>query len=374
MSHRKISILIPDAANYLLLHVLNCLADNGNFLIFLILYENSGTKYSRYVTSCSTYPKTEDSMKRIENINAAVLKHNIDIIMPIHDHSVNDLVRFRKYIQFPEKLIQLPSVAAYKIATNKALLAFHLKNNDLPSPRSLVFNRGDTISSLSYDFPFIIKPTTNSHGGYGVKLIESEVSFVNYLKTYTLHDEFLVQNEFKGEDWGCSILALNGSLKAYCFQRTTMHQRNKFAPAIGIELIQETKPLQAVEKLIKSLGWSGVAHIDLRYNREEDKFVIIEMNARYWASIEASKVGGVNFPQLHLQLSMGDDFPFPTYNSIEYLKFQGVALRLKKNIGFLFNFRFLFSKTEFSSIWKDPVPMIFRVFAKIKRNFGNPKK
>lgn len=363
--------MIPDAENYLLINVLNCLSKVENVLIYTMTSNKIGANYSRYITNCSVYPKTDDPRIRIENINSVVLKYNIDIIMPIHDSGVADLISYKEYIKNQQKIVLLPSREAHKIASNKGMLGLHLKSYGIPAPLTWVLRKENFLAYREFDlnFPFIIKPSTKSHGGLGVALVYTETELQNYLTTYKDFEDYVVQEYFEGEDWGCSVLCKNGSIRAYSLQRTILHEKNVFAPAIGIELVHDKKPLVLIEKLLKSLAWQGVAHIDMRYNPNTDQFVIIEMNARYWASIEASSLGGINFPYLHAKLSLGEDLALPSYSTIKYLKLKGVFSKILNDVFFLFNFRFLKSNTELGSVFKDPIPTVFRTLAKIKRRF-----
>ncbi|MFS4447681.1 ATP-grasp domain-containing protein [Maribacter sp. 2307UL18-2] len=369
MVKKKTAILIPDAENYLLIHVLNCLAQIDTVTIYAMTVKHNWATYSRHIKKNTVFSEASNGLKRIESINAELLKHDIDIIMPIHDACIKDLIIYREHLINHEKIIVLPSYDVYKIVTNKGKFSAHLETYGIPAPKSGVLKTESLqeYKRFGLSFPFIIKPASNSHGGLGVVLIDSEMALQSYRDTYREFDEFVVQEYIEGDDWGCSVLCVAGELKAYSLQRTTIHEKKPFSPAIGVELVHDTRPLEMVKQLLRSLSWNGVAHIDMRYNLATNSFVIIEMNARYWASIEASMVGGINFPYLHLLVSMGKDFPLPTYRSIEYLKLKGVLYRLKKDRWSVFDFRFLRSNTELGAVCRDVMPSLFRMFSSIKK-------
>lgn len=372
MLKTKTSILIPDAENYLLIHVLNCLAQIDTVTIYAMTVEHSWATYSRHIEKNTVFSEASTGLKRIENINVELLERDIDIIMPIHDDCIKDLIVYREHLTNHEKIIVLPSYDVYKIVTNKGRFSAHLETHGIPAPKSGVLKRESfqMYTQFGFDFPFIIKPASNSHGGLGVVLVDSEMTLQKYMDTYPEFDEFVVQEYIEGDDWGCSVLCKGGKIKAYSLQRTTIHEKKRFSPAIGVELVHDTRPLEMIAQLLHSLKWDGVAHIDMRYNIATKSFVIIEMNARYWASIEASMVGGINFPYLHLLVSLGRDFPLPTYRSMEYLKLKGVLYRLKKNGRVLFNFKFLKSNTELGAVSRDVMPSLFRMLASIRKQLN----
>jgi len=80
-----------------------------------------------------------------------------------------------------------------------------------------------------------------------------------------------------------------------------------------MEFIQQDDVLDAGQKLLAALRWSGVAHIDFRQDNIDGQVKIIEMNARYWGSLLGSLVAGVNFPYLACLAAQGVSFPMPAY-------------------------------------------------------------
>ena len=62
---------------------------------------------------------------------------------------------------------------------------------------------------------------------------------------------------------------------------------------MGVEFLYEDKLLKSVMILIKPLNWSGITHIDMRYDEKTNNFKVIEINPRFWSSIEASLFAGV---------------------------------------------------------------------------------
>ena len=56
--------------------------------------------------------------------------------------------------------------------------------------------------------------------------------------------------------------------------------------------------MSAAEKLIRELGWSGVANIDMRFDTPHQTPLVLELNGRYWFSLQGSLIAGINFPLL----------------------------------------------------------------------------
>ena len=66
------------------------------------------------------------------------------------------------------------------------------------------------------------------------------------------------------------------------------------------------------------------------------EFKVIEINTRFWVSLDASLIAGVNFPYLYCLSSMESLFQKPQYNFVEYLNLKGLIKRIKQDMKFVF--------------------------------------
>jgi predicted ATP-grasp superfamily ATP-dependent carboligase len=105
-----------------------------------------------------------------------------------------------------------------------------------------------------------------------------------------------------------------------------------------------------------ALNWNGVAHIDMR--RDPDgRLFIIEMNPRYWGSLEGSLHAGVNFPNLAARISLGESFPQPDYSNVRYSSALSTIKRRLKNKPALS----LWRETNLRYYLRDPLPALARL-------------
>lgn len=125
-----------------------------------------------------------------------------------------------------------------------------------------------------------------------------------------------------------SLLARNGEILAHTIQKGIFKRANRFAASAGLEFLNNTGVYESVSKLVRELGFSGIAYVDLRYDKRDKQFKIIEMNARYWGSLIASFRAGVNFPYLHILSSLERELPAPSY-TIHFMDFIS-ALKTRK--------------------------------------------
>ncbi|MGB5668550.1 MAG: ATP-grasp domain-containing protein, partial [Maribacter sp.] len=201
--------------------------------------------------------------------------------------------------------------------------------------------------------------------GSGISLFRKKEELLTFFKGHKGEHNFIFQEFIDGFDIDCSVLCHDGEIQAYTIQKGVLYSTKKFAPPIGVNFLYEDDLYQVIEKLMNTLNWSGVAHIDLRYDINDGKFKVIEVNTRYWGSLEASLAAGINFPYLYYLISTNKKFERPTYNYIEFLSIKGLLKRFKQNVLMVLNGGYLWNNTALKFIILDPVPIVVKVLIKI---------
>jgi predicted ATP-grasp superfamily ATP-dependent carboligase len=137
---------------------------------------------------------------------------------------------------------------------------------------------------------------------------------------------YLVQTCISGFDIDCSVLCREGGLLAYTIQQGLVPNRIPFGAADTIQFIHDQAVLSVVEKLMGQLKWSGIAHIDLRYDNKRENLHVLEINGRYWGTLFGSLCAGVNFPYLACLAAMNKPFAMPAFRD-GYFASVGAHLR-----------------------------------------------
>lgn len=372
----KISILIPDGEHALLArHVKNCFSEiPGVKLHIMSNQKDKAIRFSRFVASFSYYPPPDDEVDWITNINKEIERYGIDLVMPVFEESIEILLKNKDQTSIVyKKLVLLPSLKMFHIANNKALLATHMEQHHISAPRSLKFNLKDFTGIEEGDFPILVKPVLGIGGGNGIKIFNSKQDFIKGFKPNVNEGPFVFEEYINGHDLGCNVLCKEGKIIAFTIQKGTLFSRKKFAPQIGLKFIYEKDLYEVVEKLMRTLNWTGVANVDLRYDSNDGKFKILEINPRFWATLDASLASGINFPHLYYLMSTNKNFELPLYDHIHFLTLKGVLKHLQVNQWVLFNIKFVLKNTSLKFLLKDPLPFIVIILNKIK-NFvqGRP--
>ena len=370
----KLSVLIPDGESHLLIYVINSLSQVKGVKIYIMSnVKHISMRSSRYIHHFSYYPKTDYEQDWIANINDEIKKYDIDIVMPIFEKGIETAIKYRKDIE-GGKLCLLPTLDNFEKARNKWLLTRHLLVNDIPFPNSILYSKNQSLILEELTFPIILKPTLASGGGDGVCFFKNKEELQDHLLINKVGYEQIIQEYVKGYDIGCSVLCSSGNILAYTIQKATMLNTNPFKPLLGVQFVYEEDLYKIIERLIKSLNWSGVAHVDLKYDVENKIFKIIEVNTRFWGSLDASLLAGVNFPYLYCLTTLNENFELPRYDHINYLNLKGLAKSIIKDKSLLFNLSFILKNTPVGFALKDPLPTIFKYMNFAKKRFVSKLK
>jgi predicted ATP-grasp superfamily ATP-dependent carboligase len=117
----------------------------------------------------------------------------------------------------------------------------------------------------------------------------------------------LVQEKIEGQGRGVFLLVWNGELRAaFCHRRL----REK-PPWGGASVLRESLPLDEslVEQsfaLLRAIEWNGPAMVEYKQDRRDGKLKLMEINARFWGSLQLAIDAGLDFPLLLYRLAMGE--------------------------------------------------------------------
>ena len=276
-------------------------------------------------------------------------------------------------LTLPERLVPLPEIGSFDIAIDKWLLFGHCKKNELPCPQTWLFEGADNNDALP--FPVVVKPTTGFGGGMGISLLKDQTdSELYFSKNQGGNTKYLIQEYIEGVDYSCSVLCEKGRILAYTIQKSESAEEGHFGPQMAYRFEQNEKIHELVTCLMKSLNWSGIASVDLRYDTQSDAYKILEINTRFWRSLVGSLYAGINFPDLLAQLTLkGNISVDSSYEEIRFFDLKGFAGTVRKDVSIIFNTKLIRKSTPLNAIGRDPLPYIFKFIIRTKniimRNF-----
>ena len=130
----------------------------------------------------------------------------------------------------------------------------------------------------------------------------------SYLASYPS----LIQERVVGAGLGVFALCDRGRVLTM-FQHMRVRER---PPSGGVSVVSESLAVDArlreqATRLLEPLGWHGVAMLEYKEDRRTGTPVLIEVNGRFWGSLQLAIDAGVDFPYLSCQLALGRRLDLP---------------------------------------------------------------
>jgi predicted ATP-grasp superfamily ATP-dependent carboligase len=116
----------------------------------------------------------------------------------------------------------------------------------------------------------------------------------------------LLQTRVEGPGLGIFLLRWEGEILA-----TFAHRRiREKPPSGGVSVCSESvaasrELLARSESLLAALDWSGVAMIEYKHDTRTGRSYLMEINPRFWGSLQLAIDAGVDFPWHLLQAALG---------------------------------------------------------------------
>jgi predicted ATP-grasp superfamily ATP-dependent carboligase len=274
---------------------------------------------SRFCKSRVEYPPPADQG---EPFQARLLEEmqggNYRVLIPMTDITTILVAQIRNEL---ERFVRVPISTEEQIGRvrDKRQVLLEAQKIGIGCPRTFMLDDNQDLAAIAphLPYPVVVKPRlswTNRNG----KWVASAVEYVydaedlkqKYQDAHSLIPNPLVQERIHGEGRGVFLLVWNGELKAaFCHRRL----REK-PPWGGVSVYRESIPIdrEMVDKsfrLLQAFGWQGPAMVEFKIDDREGQLRLMEVNGRFWGSLQLALDSGMNFPLLYYQLATGENPP-----------------------------------------------------------------
>jgi predicted ATP-grasp superfamily ATP-dependent carboligase len=253
----------------------------------------------------------------VSAIAAACDAQAIDVLLPMTDASAALILEHRS--RFGNVRIPMGSFAAFTEMSNKESAARAAAELGIAVPKQQIARSRDEALRLmnSVRFPAVLKPAFSVAGTREARTKHPVVhaadataytSAVNRLapSAYPL----LIQERIIGPGVGVFLLIWGGKVVASFAHRRIREK----PPAGGVSVLAEsisidTRMLELSRDLVRRFGWEGVAMVEYKIRTDTQEPVLMEINGRFWGTLQLAIDAGVDFPRLLVSLSLGQSPP-----------------------------------------------------------------
>jgi predicted ATP-grasp superfamily ATP-dependent carboligase len=317
------NVLVTDGNQRAALAITRSLGRRGATVIVGEESDRSLAGSSRYCARRITYPSPYREPDAFDRFMARlVVREGLDVVMPVTDVTTYAVARNQDALRAHTGLA-VPPFDAFERLTDKASLMHRARKCGIPTPTTHVVEGIAALRSVQDEvrYPAVVKPT-RSRIPTSAGWMAARVHYVsNHAELRRLYRETsylasypsLIQERIDGRGMGVFVLCERGAVRT-SFQHLRVRER---PPSGGVSVLSESHVVdpilrQQAARLLEPLGWHGVAMLEFKENRRTGIPVLMEVNGRFWGSLQLAIDAGVDFPYLSCQLARGQRLDLPS--------------------------------------------------------------
>ena len=313
------SVFITDAEQRKAIPIIRSLGKKGIEVTAGGTSRLSPSFFSKYCKRRVIYPSPKREPDDFINFLLKYLEKFPHKVLFAIDEGTCDLVT--KYIKEFSKftIVPLPPHKVYWKARDKGealKLAIKLR---ITCPITYFPKNISEVKTLSkrLKVPLVIKPRLSS-GSRGIAYVKSMDQLVStYIKIHSQYPNPLIQEFIPngGDTYGVEVLMNKESEPRVVF----VHRRLREYPVNGgpstlRESVDYPELAEMGVKILRALNWFGVAMVEFKIDPRDGIPKLMEINPKFWGSIQLPIVSGVDFPYLLYKLAVkGDVNPIKGY-------------------------------------------------------------
>lgn len=239
------------------------------------------------------------------------------VLLPVTEASAFRVLEQRP--QFGETIIPLPPLPVFARICDKIEVLGIAETVGISAPaRRAVATRDQLAAAIDgVRFPVVLKPSRSVSDAGGVRqklgvtyaLTRPELeAAVSNLEAGAF--PLMLQQKVEGPGVGIFLLRWGGRTRA-AFAHRRLREK---PPSGGVSVYRESIPLPAdllarSEALLARFDWEGVAMVEYKLDGETGQPYLMEINGRFWGSLQLAIDAGVDFPRLLLAHALGESEP-----------------------------------------------------------------
>jgi predicted ATP-grasp superfamily ATP-dependent carboligase len=271
---------------------------------------------SKYCARHVTYPSpSTDCEAFMQFLVDFVRRERIDVVLPVTDMTTHAVCASREALRHLTALA-VPSLEAFDLVSDKWKLVQRAALCGVPVPRTVYLQGATDLRAIAarIEYPAVVKPVrsrirsgkgwmpTSVHYADSKEDLERLYREVEYLAACPS----LIQQRIVGPGAGVFVLFDRGQPVAEFAHRRLREK----PPAGGVSVLCESVAVdprlrEHAVRLLESVGWHGIAMVEFKGDAATGDFSLMEVNGRFWGSLQLAIDAGVDFPALVFDLAHG---------------------------------------------------------------------
>lgn len=342
----------------------------GGIPVYVVDTNDCIARYSKYCRNffyCPEFIKDEF----VDFLIELAISQNIRnwVLIPSNDHAVFTISKHKKRLEEYFKVIT-PSLEIIENIYDKSKLLMMAEDIGIPIPETFYLSTPDEDFPQSLRFPVITK---GRHGlsfyktlGKKVFLANNEVELRAQLKLIfekydiraTITQGLIPQNN-ENKTISFTAFCERGEIKTYWMGVKLREHPIRFGTATCAKSVYLEECYNHSVPLLKALNYTGVCEIEYLKDLRDDKFKLVEINARTWLWVDLAKRCGINYPMYIYNFvnNIPNSFPANYEIGLTWLNYFtdvifSIQAFLKKQLSF---------KEYYKSMRGKKIPSIFKI-------------
>jgi predicted ATP-grasp superfamily ATP-dependent carboligase len=235
----------------------------------------------------------------------------VDLLLPVADPSATALLPRREW--FLPALIPYPSWESYARISDKACALAAAAAVGIAVPSSTLLSTPAATPPAGLRFPLVIKPSlaiaaaSRGRSRLPARYARDAAELAAHVgatpaEAYPL----LLQERIVGPGLGVFLLIWDGALVA-AFGHRRLREK---PPSGGVSVLCQSEALDPgllarSRALLDRFDWRGVAMVEYKLHSESGMPYLMEVNGRFWGSLQLAADAGVDFPALLVATAQG---------------------------------------------------------------------
>jgi len=287
-------VIIPRGEHFVALAVVRSLGKKKINTTVISNYANAMSMSSKYCHKRIVSDNSYDLYKTFSKTH---------LIMPTDENLMIELSKNREKYQCS---LAFPEYPILNRAFNKKCLLERADQLDIPCPTTFFPRDSDDVRNEldTLKFPVVIKPIRGLSG--------SGISFVNsgnelkqgYEETIKKFGQLMIQEKipYKERYSVACIMNFDHCMRKFCVLKVVRCYPVHTGPATIVESVDRPDLVAMADILLQSISHYGVAEVEFVIDTRDNTPKLMEINPRFWGSLQGAISAGIDFPFLLYKL------------------------------------------------------------------------
>jgi predicted ATP-grasp superfamily ATP-dependent carboligase len=346
----SVSVLVTDGEQRSALAITRSLGRAGHRVIICASRDSSLAGASRYAAERVVAPSAlDDPTAFVDAVADSTRRFSADVLLPISEASLRAILPCRDSVH--PCVIPFASAETFAAVSDKSRVLAAAVRLGIGVPRQSVLQSSSDLAAATSSllFPVVVKPARSVADAGATRLKFGAAHARDHAALHEIIGHIpseaypiLVQERVVGAGIGVFLLVWDGEVRA-AFAHRRIREK---PPSGGVSVLSESIALDPhllarSVALLRDFNWCGVAMVEYKVDERTGIPYLMEVNGRFWGSLQLAVDAGVDFPTILVDAACGAPArPAPKYKVGVRLRWEwgdvdNLAVRLRRSPAWL---------------------------------------